>query len=83
MIFLISIAMILLTHIAKAISLNSAYIINPQHDAEVTQPLYPLAVKNILTYLTVRLGETNYEANYNTKSIKRLMRRILICTKWL
>lgn len=36
--------MILLTHIAKAISLNSAYIINPQHHAEAT-PLYPLAVK--------------------------------------
>lgn len=73
--------MILLIHIAKTISLNSVHIISPQHDAEVTQPLYTLAVKNFLTYLIVTLGETNYEANYNMKPIKRLMRMILTCTK--
>lgn len=70
MMFLISMVMVLLANVTKSTPLNSAYIISAQHDAkQVTQTLCPLAVKNILIYLTGRLGKTNYEANYNIKSI--------------
>ena len=50
--------MLLLANIAKAVPLNSAYIISFQQDMEqVTQPLYLLVVKIILIYLIGRLAK--------------------------